>query len=146
MQWQQKIYGFTNMTWKFIVVVWLIYVAVNICIAELNDKTRRKRIANKTYKQINHPLWAAIYCALCAIPIYISRSWIEALSILLLHISIFPVAFNRFSDLPAFHLSPTSTAITDDIMRRLKLKSTEEVNIIAFYISVILLFIQIFVK
>lgn len=134
------------MTWKFIVVVWLIYVGVNICIAELNDKTRRKRIANKTYKQINHPLWSAIYCALCAIPIYISRSWIEAISILLLHISIFPISFNVFSGQSTFNLSKTTTAWTDRMMVKMGLKSTEEVNIIAFCISVILMVWQIFNK
>lgn len=134
------------MKWWFIIGVWLVGVLINICIAELNDRTRRKRIAAKNTKQINHPLWAAIYCTLCAIPIYISRNWEEAISILLLHISVFPVAYNVFSGESTFNLSKTTTAWSDKFMVRIGLKSTEEVNIIAFCISVILLFIQLLNK
>jgi hypothetical protein len=130
----------------FIIVVWFVFVAINILVAESNDATRRRRIANKNTKQIEHFWYALGYCILCGIPFYISRNWWELGSLLLLHISIFPCAYNFFSDNNLFHLSPTSEALTDRTMRQLGLKSTEEVNIIAFCISIIFLFIQIFFR
>lgn len=134
------------MTWWFISGIWCAFVVGNICLAEWNDTVRRKRIKNGNTKQIEHFWYGLGYCVLCGGVFYISRSWWEFVSLILLHASIFPVSYNRFSDLPAFHLSTTSAAITDRVMVKLGLKSTEEVNIIAFCISVILLFLQIFLK
>ncbi len=130
----------------FVIVVWFVFIAINIFIAEWNDSTRRHRIANKNPKQIEHFWYGVGYCVLCGIPFYISRNWWELFSIVLLHLSIFPCAYNFFSDNNLFHLSPTSSALTDKTMRQWGFKSTEEVNITAFCLSIIFLFIQIFVK
>lgn len=134
------------MTWWFISGIWCLFVGINICIAEWNDSVRRKRIKNGNTKQIEHFWYGLGYCLLCGSIFYISKSWIEFGSLLLQHISIFTVAYNRFADQPAFHLSTTTTSITDRIMVKLGRKSTEEVNIISFCISVILLVYQIIAK
>lgn len=130
----------------FIIVVWFIFVGVNILIAEWNDSVRRHRIANKNPKQIEHFWYGLGYCILCGIPFYISRNWWELFSLVLLHGSVFPAAYNIFSDNPVFHLSTTSAAIFDKTLVKWGFKSTEEVNIIAFCISIIFLFIQIFFR
>lgn len=127
----------------FVIIVWFIFVGVNIVVAESNDSTRRRRIANKNPKQIEHFWYALGYLLLCGIPFYISRNWWELFSLLLLHLSIFPCAYNLFSGNPLFHLSPTSNAITDRFMRWCRLKSTEEVNIISFCLSIIFVVFQI---
>lgn len=130
----------------FVIVVWFIFVGANILIAEWNDSVRRHRIANKNPKQIEHFWYGLGYCILCGIPFYISRNWLEFFSLILLHASVFPVSYNLFVGLSPFTLSKTSKAIFDKTLVKWKFKSTEEVNIIAFCISIILLFIQIFIK
>jgi hypothetical protein len=60
-------------------------------------------------------------------------------SILLLHLSVFPVAYNRLAAPSTFYLSKTTTALTDRIMSWLGMKSTEWVNIGAFILSIGLL-------
>lgn len=131
------------MIWGFICGIWCLFVGINISIAEWNDSVRRKRIKNGNTKQIEHFWYGLGYGILCGAIFYISRNWAEFFSLLLLHLGVFPPAYNRFSDLPMFNLSKTSRAITDRIMVAMKLKSTEEVNIIAFCISVILMVVQL---
>lgn len=130
----------------FVIVVWFIFVAINIFVAEWNDSTRRRRIANKNPKQIEHFWYALGYLLLCGIPFYISRNWWELASLILLHASVFPVAYNLWSGHPTFYLSPTTKSLFDRTLAKIGLKSTEEVNIISFCLSIIFLFIQIFVK
>lgn len=130
----------------FVIVVWFILAVANIGIAEWNDSVRRARIANKNPKQIEHFWYGLGYVLLCGIPFYISRNWFELGSLVLLHLSVFPVAYNRFADLPAFHLSSTSSSITDKLMVKIGLKSTEEVNIISFCLSILLVVIQIITR
>lgn len=134
------------MTWWFIVGIWCLFVAICILTAEWNDSIRRKRIKDGNPKQIEHFWWFFAYCILCSGVFYISHNWIQIGSILLLRASVFPVSYNMYAGLAPFNLSKTSKAIFDRLQVRLGLESSEEVNIIAFCISVILLFIQIFVK
>lgn len=128
----------------FIIGAWGLFFFVNIAIAEWNDTVRRKRIKKGNLKQIEHFWYGLGYCLLCSGVFYISRSWIELLSILLLHISVFTVSYNRFSDLPAFNLSRTSKAITDRLLVRLGFRSYEFVAVSAFCISVTLFILQFF--
>lgn len=132
------------MTAAFIIGVWGLFFLANIAIAEWNDTVRRNRIKKGNPKQIEHFWYGLGYGLLCGGVFYISRSWIELISILLLHISVFTVAYNRFSDLPAFNLSKTSKAITDRLLVKLRLKSYEPVAVPAFCISATLLILQFF--
>lgn len=122
----------------------MIFAVGNIGIAELNDSTRRKRIANKNPKQIEHAWYFIGYTLLCLGVFYISRNYLELSSLLLLRTSVFAVAYNKFSDLPAFHLSLSTTSWWDGILRTIGLKSIEEVAIISFCISLTLLMFQLF--
>lgn len=128
----------------FIITVWVIFAVGNIGIAELNDSTRRRRIANKNPKQIEHFWYGIGYCLLCGAVFYISRNYWELTSLLLLRSSVFAVAYNKFSDLPAFHLSLSTTSWWDRLLRTIGLKSIEEVAIISFCISIVFLMLQLF--
>lgn len=130
----------------FIITVWVIFAVGNIGIAELNDSTRRKRIANKNPKQIEHFWYGLGYGILCGVIWYISRDWWEFFSLLLLHASVFACAFNLFSGEALFYLSPTSNAVTDGLYRKMGLKSIEEPAIFSFCISVIFFMLQLFYK
>jgi hypothetical protein len=126
-----------------IILVWIGFVLVNILIAKLNSDTVQARIDAKDTRQINHPLWAGAYALLC-VPAYIFfREWYFIGSIILLHLSVFPVLFNIFRGNPAFYLSKTTTAVTDQFMVSLGLKSTEAVNILAVSASIFLLFLTL---
>ena len=131
------------MTWWFIVGVWVLFVLICIVTAEWNVSIVKKRIKNGNPNQIEHGLWFAGYCALCAAIFYISLNWIEVISLLCLRASVFPVSYNLFDGLPPFNLSKSSKSIFDRTQVNLKLKSSEEVNIIAFCISIVLMAYQI---
>lgn len=128
----------------FIIATWVVFALGNICIAEWNNTVRLKRIANKNPKQIEHFWYALGYCILCGIVFYVSRNYWELASLLLLRSSVFAVAYNKFSDLPAFHLSISTTSWWDRLLRTIGLKSIEEVAIISFCISVTLVMFQLF--
>lgn len=129
---------------SFIIATWVVFILINIGIAEWNDHVRRVRIRLGDPRQIEHPWYALLYCALCYPVFYISNSWVELISILLLHISVFTVAYNRFSDNPAFNLSRTSKALTDRLLVSLGFKSYELVAVTAFCISAVLFILQFF--
>jgi len=130
----------------FVIVVWFLFVGANIGIAEWNDSTRRRRIANKNPKQIEHFWYALGYLLLCGIPFYISRNWWELASLLLLHPSVFNTAFNIFSGKPSFYLSPSSQSLFDRTLIRMGFKSTEEVSIITFCVSILCTITQIILR
>lgn len=134
------------MTAVFIIAVFLGFSAINIGIAEWNDTVRRRRIKNGNPKQIEHFWYGLGYGILCGGVFYIFRSWTELGSILFLHISVFTVAYNRFSDNPAFNLSKTSKAITDKALVKIGLKSYAPVSIPAFAGSTALFIFQLFHK
>lgn len=116
---------------------WIIAIAVNILIAWTNDLIRRDAIKKHIVRSIHHGWWAFLYTGLCMIPYLIDKNWFEVASVLPLHISVFPVFFNWFSDktLSPFRLSRTSTAISDRFMVWIGLKSAEGVNIAGFILS-----------
>jgi len=132
------------MKWQFIIGFWLLFVLINILLAEWNNSVRLKRIANKNPKQIEHFWYGLGYGILCAIPFYISRNYWQLFSLLLLHLNVFSVSYNLFSELPAFHLSLSTKSVTDRVMRAIGLKSIEEVAIISFCISTVFLMFQLF--
>lgn len=134
------------MTIKFIIEVWLGFILVNIAVAKWNDRVRRIRIRIGNPKQIEHFWYGLGYCLLCGALFYKSRNWAQLGSILLLHISVFTVAYNRFSDNPAFNLSKTTKALTDKTLVKIGLKSYAPVAIPAFAVSLALFILQLFHK
>lgn len=127
-----------------IISIWLLFILINIMLAWQNDMVRRKRIAENNPKQIEHFLYFLGYCALIGVIYWKVHSWVEVVSLLLLHASVFPVSYNLCAGLPPFSLSKTSKAIFDRLQVKVGLKSSEEVNVIAFCVSIILFFYQLF--
>jgi hypothetical protein len=127
----------------WIIVAYAFYVYANIGIAEINRNIVRMRQHQGNPKQIEHPLWATIYCMLIAPSWFWLHSWYYVLALLLLHLSVFPVAFNMYMGEEMFHLSKTSKAITDRIMVWMGFKDTFIVNAVALIISITLFIIQI---
>ena len=127
-----------------IILVFIVYHGVNIVIALINANIVSERIINKNPNQINHFLWSLIYFA-TIIPIYfLSHSFWLIGGIILLHLSVFPVAYNLFRGLAPFNLSKTSQALTDELMVDLGFKSTEIVNFSAEIIAIALMTISIY--
>jgi hypothetical protein len=121
-----------------IISTWIAYGGLNVLIAKMNSNTVASRIKAKDTRQINHPLWAGIYAVLCVPTFLFIHSWLFVGAVVLLHLSVFPVAFNRYRGNPAFYLSTTTTSFTDRIMDDMGFKSTEAVNILAFAGSILL--------
>lgn len=118
------------------VIIYLVFIAINVGMAKLHNWLRIRAIQNGK-KAISHGWWGLIYGGMCALAFSYGVSFIS--SIVLLHASIFPVAFNIYSKLPAFHLSLTSTALFDRALVKLKFNDTEAVNVIAQLLSIGLL-------
>ncbi len=124
------------------IMVWVLFLFINVGLAWWNNKLRLQAIATKSNDAIQHGWQGFLYFILCSVPFIASHfNWFFLASLLLLHISIFPVAFNLYSGVPTFNLSKTSTALTDRFMVWLGLKDTEDVNICAMALSMILIFI-----
>jgi hypothetical protein len=84
----------------------------------------RKRTGDK--KQIQHGIWAVIYCALVAPMWFIAHDWWYMASLMLLHFYIFGGAYSWIvNGNSPFYLSKTSSAITERLMVWLGFKSTE---------------------
>lgn len=127
--------------------VWIAYAGANIAIAELNAATRASRLRIHDYRDINHPVWALYYTALCVPSYLFFKDWFYLASVATLHMAILGPAFNIFSKMPStWYLSPKSKAITDKIMIRMGLKSTELVNFSALFVSITLLVISFYQK
>ena len=121
------------------IALWNAYFLLNVIFAWWNvDIVHRNQKIGKT-AQINHFLWAAFYFSLCATQWFLFHDYYFIASILLLHLSVFPVVYNRDMGLPAFWLSKTSKALTDRIQVSIGLKSSVVVNIGAFILSIALL-------
>ena len=123
----------------FIIAAWVVFALGNICIAEWNNTVRLKRIANKNPKQIEHFWYALGYCILCGVVFYISRNYWELASLLLLRSSVFAVAYNLFSENPAFYISGTTNSAYDRMLKFLGFKSSEVPVFITFIISLLFL-------
>lgn len=125
------------------ILIWLLGQLLNWIFAWENFLVWKYRHKTGNPKQIEHTIYGAVYAAICAAmflkyPIQDWHSWLLYLSLLLQHISTFPVIYNRYRDNPWFFLSTTTSAKTDQLMVKLGLKDTAVVNILAFIISIIL--------
>ena len=118
-----------------VISAYLFFIALNIGMADLHHNLILKAIDKKT-KAISHGWWALLYATLCAIPAYLFHSYYLFGALGLIHLSVFPVAFNRYQGLDDYHLSATTTAITDRAMRWIGLKDTKIVNYLAELIGV----------
>lgn len=119
--------------------LFLFYIAVNISIAIWNKLIVDHRLRTGNPKQIEHPWWALGYVCVVA-PLWFGFHSIYFISaVLLLHLSIFPVAYNIVTGEDAFHLSQTSRAVTDRMMVKAGMKNTFLVNLISFLVSIALL-------
>lgn len=131
-----------NPVW--LISLYIVFVGLNFCIAWSNDQTRRYRIAHKITKQINHFVWGAAYTAACLVPL-IWFSWPFSAAIFLQHICFFPIFYNAQSGQDdIFHLSTTTTALTDRILVKLGFKTTEAVNLVGLFASLGLLTYALF--
>ena len=124
------------------ILSYIFLIALNILLAYSNNKVRLKRIKEKNYKQIEHFWYALVYTVLC---LGLSGGYrinpYHFVSFLLLHLSIFPCAYNVFYGNPVFYLSKTSEALTDRVMVKIGLKDTKGVNLTALIISFLLLWL-----
>ena len=126
------------MTIGLYILLYIALMGVNIGIAAINVGVVADRIKVGDTRQINHFIWGLIYLAPCA-PLYFINHWLFY-SVIPLHLSIFPVSYNLFRELPPFNLSKTSKALTDRFMVKIGLKSTETVNLAAQLLSFFLLY------
>lgn len=117
-------------------VVWLVYAVINIALAWSNNRTRLARLAAHNNKQIEHAWYAAGYVGLCLVPGL--HHWWLFCSLILQHISIFPIAWNYFYGNPAFYLSRTTSSRVDRFMVWIGLSDTAIVNILSLIISIII--------
>jgi hypothetical protein len=125
------------------IVTWLAFCGINTGIAWWNDHVRRVRIRIGDPRQIEHFWYGLGYCLLVAAAWYFSRSWWQIGALLPLHLSVFTVAYNLYSDNPPFNLSKTSKALTDRFLVWLGFKSYEVVAVAAFILSIVFLILQI---
>lgn len=131
-----------------ILAIWIGYWGVNIFIAWWNNVIRLNRIKAGNKTEINHPLWGAFYCGLCAIPFIWIHSWWQVLSLVALHGSVFPVAWNimQGNNTPAFFLSKTTTALFDRFQLWLGFTSSEFFNLMCLAVSLVAGALEIVLK
>jgi hypothetical protein len=114
----------------------------NIPLARWHSALVDGAIKEKHKKAILHGMWAAAYIGISFIPMFFNWNTAKWSNILLgfsfagLHASVFPVAYNRYRNLPDFNLSITSTALFDRGQVALGFKNSKAVNISSFIISV----------
>jgi len=122
--------------------IYLLGLLINVSMAWLHNQLRLAAIKKGT-KAISHGWWGLLYCGLCSIPLIWIHDFYFVGSLVMVHLSAFPVALNTFAGIYPFSLSKTSTAITDRMMVSLGLKDTEIVNVAAQLVSFTLLLISI---
>ena len=124
-----------------LLIIWVLCIILNILFAAIHS------VLTKENSKILHGVWGFIYALICAIPFLIVDFNFKAvelyISLVLLHLSVFPVVYNSFMELPPFNLSKTTTALTDRFMVYIGLKNTAIVNIGAFIVSITLLILSI---
>ena len=131
------------MKWEVFCGLWFFYFAINVALGLWNDAIVKHRIKTGNTNQINHAVWLAIYCIIMVPAWFVSHDWFVIVSVALLHLSAFPVAYNAGMGLYWFHLSTTSKAITDKIENDLGLKNSEAINFGALAVSVAFLIVGI---
>ena len=132
------------MAWATI-LIWLGWHGINIFIAWQNKQVVQKRLNHHDVRQIEHALWFTGYCIICAPFYWIQDIW-YAVSLVALHGSVFPYAYNKYRGLKGFNLSLTTNSSFDKLQVRMGLKSSALVNIGCELISIALLIISIFKK
>lgn len=128
-----------------ILVLYIVWLVLNIAIAWLHNQLRINAIAAGR-KAISHGWWALVYAAICLVPMHWLLDWKYYLALILLHLSVFPAALNSFFGVDLFHLSVTSTALTDRFMVKVGLTDTAAVNTIALFASILLMVLTIILK
>lgn len=126
----------------WIILIFLLWHAVNIFLAWQNKQLVQKRLNHKDFHQVEHFLWGLMYAALCVPWYFIFGLWFT-LALIPLHLSVFPIAYNDYRGMTPFNLSKTSKASTDKLMVKIGLKSTEGVNLASEGLSIIFLIITI---
>jgi hypothetical protein len=129
--------------WHWIILLYASYHAANILIAKWNVHTVFTRMANGNPKQIEHFWYFAGYCLICAPQVYLVNLWLAG-SVLCLHGSIFPVAYNCYRGLAPFNLSKISKSKYDKLLVRIGFKDMEAPCIIAELASLILFTFSLF--
>lgn len=130
-------------TWLTFTGIFLVYGVINVTIAEINNKIRIERIAHKDTRQINHPVWGAVYIALAAIPGLVFRNVFLSAAVLLQHAWLFPAIFNTICENPAFYLSKTTSALYDKTLVSLGFKTSLIPSLVMALISFSLLILAI---
>lgn len=123
------------MIYLYPILVFLTYHGLNILLGWWNVEIVMSRIVRVDKRQIEHGWWSIGYLLLCLPMTFIFNSWL-ALSVMMLHLSVFPVSYNLFRGMPTFYLSKTSSAVVDKFMVRMGLKTSEVVNMIAEAIAI----------
>lgn len=125
------------------VIIWIIFVALNIGWGILTSYIVNKQKESKTYKSIQHGWWGLAYAILMSCSLIFFKLGINLYSLLvslmLLHLSIFPAVYNLKQNLYIFNLSKTSKALTDRFIVFVGLKNTKIINYSALLISISLL-------
>ena len=120
------------------IIIWFGYALVNVALAGINSNIVKHRISTGDKNQINHVAWSFYYILLFTPMFFIFKNWYFIGGLILLHLSVFPVAYNLFMGLKPFNLSTTSKSITDRIMVKMGLKNSILVNVLAFIFSIAL--------
>jgi len=121
------------------IIAYLVCYVLNIVLAivERSIVEHRKRIGNK--KQIEHWLWAIIYCVAISPAWTIHHSWWLMASLVLCHFHVFGSAYQVVNDNNMFYLSKTSKAITERLLIMLGFTSAEKPYLVSLALSVYLL-------
>lgn len=97
-------------------ILLIIFIFINICMAEYESFLRKRDIKNGTTGSIKHWFWALIYAALCVGAFFMAdKNYILLLALITIRKPVFDISFNLFNDLPAFMVSTTTTSISDKI-------------------------------
>lgn len=129
-------------------IIWAIvafvgYHGLNVFLGWWNVEIVMSRIVQGNKKQIEHGWWLFGYLVVCLPMEWAFNSWF-ALSVMLLHASIFPVSYNLFKGMPPFYLSKSTTSAFDRAMVKAGLKSSEVINLISEVVAIILFTISLF--
>lgn len=131
------------MTWLSIIGIYAGYHVANILIAKWNAHTVAVRTRKGNPKQIEHFWYFVGYCLICAPQYWLVNAWF-AEAVLVLHGSIFPIAYNSFRHLAPFNLSKTSKSKYDKFLVRIGFKDMEIPDFAAEFISALLFTISLF--
>lgn len=126
------------------IIAYIAGIMFNIILGWENALVVRQRIAAHNPKQIEHGLYLTGYCVLVFVYWAVWRDWSDAVAIFLLHGCVFPVAYNRFRNEPAFELSETTTAKTDKFLYDLGFRTSAYFDFSVLAVSLFFLILSIF--